>query len=211
MIPSGYSRTVLIGHLSGGEIFNTGFWTAEAPTSEDAATTQAEAFAAAWNAKVADVGHPESFLGSASGYDTLRVYSYTDTSGTASFIGEAALTNPSTSGVDSLPNQCALVATLLTGRSGRRNRGRMYLPCTKASTTGGQITTALAGNLCAWVADFLGDCATAAGQPVVVLSQVAGTAGNITQVRIDTRVDIQRRRAASESGISSVTNDVANA
>jgi hypothetical protein len=32
-------------------------------------------------------------------------------------------------------------------------------------------------------------------QPVVVLSQVAGTANDVVTIRVDSRLDIQRRRA----------------
>lgn len=198
MIPSGYSRSVLSGTLSNGEIFQTGFWAAEAPTSSDAAATQASAISTNFSEKLSDDGYPPAFLGTGDSWDKVTVYSYTDTSGEATFIGEADIANGGGSGTQTLPNQSACAITLLTGKSGRRNRGRMFVPITKMTLTSGQIADATVTDFATWWADFLTNCASDIGQDVVVLSQVAGSANAITQVRCDSRLDVQRRRADSE-------------
>lgn len=196
MIPSGYSRNVISGTLPGGEIFQTGFWCDEAPSDLAATQTQADALATDWNNKSADTGHPASFLATGSTIDKITVYSYLDTSGKATYVAESALTNPTITGAQTLPDQVALVSTLTTGVSGRRNRGRMYWPVNKASLSGGQISGTTALQLATWVANFLTSVNGDLGdQHVVVLSQVGGTSHAVTGVTVDTKFDIQRRRA----------------
>lgn len=196
-IPLGYSRHVLIGHLSGGEIFQTGFWVSEAPSDAAATTADAQAVATYLNAHWADTGSPVSLLDSASGYDSIKVYSYPNGGPDASYVGEANLTGAVGTGTQSLPDQCALVISLHTGMSGRRHKGRMYLPMTKGTVaTGGQLAGSLVNNYATWWATTFGGINSAVSPGfAVVLSQVAGSAQRVTEVAVDTRVDIQRRRA----------------
>jgi hypothetical protein len=101
-----------------------------------------------------------------------------------------------------MPNQVAIVVTLQTGFSGRRNRGRYYLPCTRLATLNlGQIPSTTVTAVALNAKAFLDAVNSAVGQPVSVLSQVAGSAKPVTGVRVDSKFDIQRRRANREAAI----------
>jgi len=100
-------------------------------------------------------------------------------------------------GTSNHPMYVALVVTTQTGRAGRRNRGRMYLPATGAtmasaglfsSTQRDSVVDTLAARLSA--VNALSDTAT-----VAVISSVGTTAHPILTVSADQRPDIQRRRA----------------
>lgn len=197
-VPSGYSRNIIRGHLEGGEIFEWGFWIAEAPSNAAAANTQAAAIATAYTSSAATGTPPANFLSSTEGIDEVRVYSYVTGGTTADFVGSAPLVVAGSS-VSTMPNQVAIVVTLETGFSGRRNRGRYYLPCSRLATlTLGQIPSATVTAIALNAKTFLDAVNSAAGQPVSVLSQVAGSAKPVTAVRVDSKFDIQRRRANRE-------------
>jgi hypothetical protein len=71
----------------------------------------------------------------------------------------------------------------------------MYLPCTAATVQStGQVSSAISSGVANDIAAILSAVNQSAGQ-VVVLSQVAGSAKPITSVSVDTKLDIQRRRA----------------
>lgn len=202
--PAGVSRVVLSGHLAGGEIFQTGFYIAGAPV--DQATTQgiADGFASNWVASAGDAAR--SILAGSSGYDKVTVYSYVAAGpAPASFVGEAALVGVGTGG-GQLPNQIALVATLLTGAAGRRNRGRMYLPANGMPLTGHQALLSLATSVATGMVAIFSQFDDAG---VVVVSGVAGTARRVTSVRVDTRPDVQRRRAGKQTIIGKAELPVA--
>jgi hypothetical protein len=95
-----------------------------------------------------------------------------------------------------LPDQCTLVVTLLTGFAGRRNRGRMYLPYQAGTMTNGQAVQANIDPLALWWSNLIHAWNSHIGtQHVVVLSQVAGASHSVNAVQIDSKIDIQRRRA----------------
>lgn len=190
--PANLSKTVLSGFLAGGEIFQTGFWNPGALITEEIAQAAADSFAASWNGGTnvpfLDLLSPDS------GYDKVTVYSYPNPTGPAELSAEAALTGNGRN-TSQHPDQCCVVVTLLTGKAGRRNRGRMFLPANGMPLTSHQLTLVQAQNVAdGWTA-LIEDTQTFA--PVVV-SQVAGTANDVTSVRVDTRIDIQRRRANSQ-------------
>lgn len=194
-IPLGYSRNVIRGHLIGGEIFEWGFWSAEAPSDDAAANAQAAAVATAYTSAIGTGTGPHTFLSSGEGIDQVRVYSYTTGGPSAQHVGSAALVQTSAS-VATCPNQVAVVCTLQTGFSGRRNRGRVYLPCTHTSAlVSGQLSSAQVTALAQFMQKFFQNVNAAVTQPIVVLSQVAGSANDVVTIRVDSRLDIQRRRA----------------
>lgn len=194
-IPLGYSRNVIRGHLIGGEIFEWGFWTAAAPSDDAAANSQATAVAGAYTGSIATGSAAHTFLSSGEGIDQVRVYSYPSGGPTASHVGVAALIQTGTT-TATCPNQVSVVCTLQTGFSGRRNRGRVYLPCTHTSAlVSGQLSSAQTTALAQFMQKFFQQVNSAIGQPTVVLSQVAGSANNLVTIRVDSRLDIQRRRA----------------
>lgn len=199
MIPLGYSRNVISGSLPNGEIWATGFWCDEAPSDQAATQTQANDFATDLNARWGITGAPNNHWAAGTTADKITVYSYLDTTGRATHVAEAALTATS-SNTQSCPNQVSICTTLLTGVAGRRNRGRMFWPANApAALTNGELSSAWVDNLATWLAGTItslnGDLG---GQHVVVLSQVAGTSHSVNAVSVDSRLDIQRRRADRE-------------
>lgn len=75
----------------------------------------------------------------------------------------------------------------------------MYIPANAITLTGGQLTLATCTQIAQSVADsFAAVAAIGGGQPVVV-SRVAGTFENITGISVDSRMDVQRRRANQET------------
>lgn len=208
-IPSGYSRNTISGHLRNGEEFAWSFWCDEAPSDQGATQTQADFIATDFNNLATTSGNPMGFIDSDSGYDKLTVYSYLDTSGKATHVAEADLGHVGTSSSGSLPNQCSLVCSLRTATAGRRGRGRVYLPCNDTVMSSGQVASGNVGQLATWMAAFLTSVNGDLGdQHVVVLSQVSGTAHPITSVVVDSKIDIQRRRAKSEVALHSDTEAV---
>lgn len=104
------------------------------------------------------------------------------------------------------PLQCCLVASLRTAGAGPSRRGRQYIP---AHTIGVQNTTALVS---ASACDQVGGVAGQWGATVrdraraelsddsirwVVYSRTLRSAAEITTLRVDSRMDTQRRREAS--------------
>lgn len=205
---SGYSRNTFYGHLPSGEIFNWSLWASEAPI--DQAGTQAQATAFANEAKVAGSGVsnvvPQKLLGPDSGLDGCRVYSYQDTSGRATNIADASIGLPGNSSATALlPNQCAVVVTLKTAVAGRRHQGRVYWPINKWGLgSQGQLALVDATGIAGWMAEFITRLNSHIGPAKIgVLSRAKAlhTPGSlvefqpITSVTVDTKIDVQRRRA----------------
>lgn len=98
------------------------------------------------------------------------------------------------SGSGNCPPQSSLVATLQTAGFGRAYRGRMYVPCLGAALVSGQApsasTSALANGLGNYFIAF-----NAGGTYVPSLASFSRSAfSQITNVRVDSIVDTQRRR-----------------
>ena len=206
MIPSGYSKTVLEGTLPGGEIWQCGIWANEAPSDEAATQAQADAFGAdfttTWGGSHNNIGN---FWASNTGITQLRTYSYLDDSGKATYVGVHDLSHFG-SATQSMPDQIALAITLQTGYSGRRRRGRIYWPVNAGALSSGQLSEAQCGNFCDFFATLLDAWNThLASQSMVVLSQVAGNSHPITAIRVDSKLDTQRRRAQSMAANATAT------
>lgn len=188
------SRAVIHGTLAGGEIFETGFWLSQAPTDADAATARAVEIA---GHVVSDLLPGVTGLITAdSAYTGVRLYAYPTGGPLATFVGEGPITSGPGHGTGSnpLPDQCGLVVTLNTGASGRSHRGRMYLPGNGMPLgadhqLGIDQATSVANAMATFISNMVGE------GPVVVLSQLLGTSRPVDSVNVDTRVDIQRRRA----------------
>lgn len=204
-IPSNMSRFVISGTLTGGEEFATSFW-----SDQNCPTTQAQATAAASAVRstfVADMMPTLlGFLSTTCSYDKVTVYAYPTGGPLAGFVGESAITGGTgTATGSSLPLQCACVVTLLTGLPGRRRRGRMYWPINNATLVTNQMTltqiTSIVEAQESWFNDL--QTLTTAFAPVVLSQVGAGSTAPVTALRADTRMDIQRRRAANEAVIAS--------
>jgi len=102
------------------------------------------------------------------------------------------------SSTNQLPKQVALCGSLHTAHAGRRGRGRVFAGCltTAAITSTGSaataIRTSLSGYLAALVAGFTG---TNGPWVLSVFSRSDVALYPVTSVTIDTRMDVQRRRA----------------
>lgn len=213
-IPAGVSHVTISGTLTGGEIWQTGFWTSgAAATTPEGATTHAAILAALFNAAggLRDT-ITNRMIAADESVERLSVAEYPTGGPTASFVGES-LAHTAGSSTRSLPNQVAVVASTRTGQAGRRHRGRMYFPLAHGSAgplAGGQYSSTDAQFLATSVAQFFTDVNAQpiggdfSGELVVVLSKVAGTSLAMTSIIVDTKLDIQRRRANSES-INAVT------
>lgn len=209
-IPSGVTKVVLQGHLTGAEIFETGFWLkGAAPISDAAASVLAAQLATFFGTDLKPSVVP--LITTTSGYDNLRVYGYPTGGPTAVSVGVAAIASGAGTGTgQSNPNQVSIVATLRTALAGRRNRGRMYLPANAANIISGQLSSAQCTSLATAVAAFFTDInSNAAGpQKVQVVSITGSVSNDVTDVSVDSKLDIQRRRANRQAATSFATHAV---
>jgi hypothetical protein len=194
--PAMTSRIVMQGHLGTSEIFETGVGIMDfAPPSSAAASTMA----ADWISNLAVPAKVQllNLITADSGYDTCRVYSYPTGGTVAAFIGEALFTGwvGTASGIN--PNQVCMCMTTLTGLAGRKNRGRLYLPCNGNPITAGHVfaTTEIAAVVAAMATTFTTWNAGGDEGTVAVISLAGSAANPVTQLSIDNVPDIQRRRA----------------
>lgn len=198
-IPSHVGRIVVSGHMRGGDAFSFGWWATGANFDTNAGCA-AVAASVVTSLGQGDVVNSIAYaISPAAGYDLVKVYGYPAGGPQAGAQGQAAVTGYSGQSTSmAMPNQVAIVATLLTGQPGRRHRGRMYLPADGQVLTNGQMTAAVCANIATAVRDLIRPASGSTDGPVV-LSQVAGTHLPVTAIRVDSRMDIQRRRAAQET------------
>jgi len=210
-IPANTLRFSIRGNLPGNEIWNCSFWLR--PTG--AATAPSDGTAAdALLTTLKGVTHWATFkaqilanLRATGGIVEERLYCYPTTGTTAAAVAVQSDVAAGTSTGGTLPNQCAVVVTLLTGVAGRSQRGRVYLPLSggAVSTTDGQLTNTLP-TLRAELANWNKDMALlASGWAIYVVSQTRTSSLPVVQCKIDTRVDVQRRRANRQAATSSAT------
>jgi hypothetical protein len=198
----GVQRVVWSGGLPGGEIWQCGFWLAGGlPGSEAAANAQA---ALLWSAFAnTATGHAwrmtsNTLWGNSTSLNKVTVYVYVAGGRVADFIGIHTDTPMVGIGGTGMPDQVCQVLTLETGLSGRRRRGRMYLPNTKGFLdSGGLVSATDVGTVsAAWKADFTAwNAAGGSAGTLVVVSQTGTSFQPVTAVSMDQRPDIQRRRA----------------
>jgi hypothetical protein len=198
--PLNTTRVVMSGALPGGENFAWGFWlTGNYPNQAD---TQTAALTIGSYFETYALTALEGLLAADGSYQTCTVYSYSAATGAADFVGEVPIAGGvGTSVGASLPLQLALVVTLRTGQAGRRKRGRMYLPVTAQALTAHQMTQAQINAVTSALQDFIQnvDNGAAISGNVCVMSQVLGEKTAVTEITADSRLDVQRRRAASET------------
>jgi len=140
----------------------------------------------------------------------VSVYCYPTGGPTATYVGEYILPSPYPGGgALHLPNQCSLVLSLRTGLSGRSRRGRMYLPAVGvAMENDGEVaSTHLAVITNTWALAFT-DWNAASTPKIVVVSPHLTAYTPVTSVICDSRIDIQRSRAKSETILRSSTGVV---
>lgn len=189
---------IVVGGSSGGDqTWSFGVWCTAAESAPTAAMMNiwAASLLAATNTLITNL---ETNMGEDTAWNVLKTYYYPPGEAAASVVGEAAPSSPLTGSVSSpqSPYQVALVATLLTGLSGSTNKGRIYLPLNAPVLTDRQL---VAGNALAFanivrtwlIAINSTDINTT---PVDVIVAGHAAAHPVNQVRVDSRLDIQRRR-----------------
>lgn len=132
-------------------------------------------------------------------YNRLRAYAYNASAMTAGAQSQVIVTPITGAGGITLPPQCAVVHSLLTGSPGAGNRGRIYVPITTGgSTTNAQLTNTTCSNLATALATFLAAVASShvgadLATPVIATrgSKPYHTLGS---VGVDSKLDTQRRR-----------------
>lgn len=213
----GHVRLVTSGTVSGSQTWSTGVSVAAGANT----LTQSQldgllaAYAAAWQANLWGSGTTPLKGANAAVVDlrSFRAYWYpfgNPPVALQSGIDIAPIAGNSGSGFH--PPQCALVVTLLTGIPGRKYRGRMYLPATGLAVQSDlQVSTAALTPIAAGVKatfDAVNTYTTTNGPGDVA---VAGSAGPVplSAIRIDSELDIQRRRADKILGLRQVTQNLA--
>ena len=194
-IPGGVVRFVFSASNVGGEKINTGFWVflnTTAPTQSDLDTLCTDA-ANLWNTFSAAI---QSFLYTGVSWQNVNAYYYDGTSNNAALQSIHALTaNAGTLSTNGSPIDTCLVISLRTGLPGRNRRGRMYIPfhtpvlaaTGNTSSTNSATIAVAAGNLLnGWSGGHVGYAA--------VVSRTGTDNRPITQVQVDTKPDVQRRR-----------------
>lgn len=209
-IPAGVNRIVISGHLSTNEIFATSFWTqGNVPVSQSAANVFAANVATLFG--VRPLGQLKFMMASDSGYDTVKTYHYPTGGPAATYLGQAAIASGTGAGTGTtLPLQGAIVASLRTQLAGRSHRGRMYFPVVAETLANHQLASARVNTLAPDVAGFFSDVKAngSVGIPVIVSQVGGGSYTPITSVIVDSRLDVQRRRANKQVALYSVTSNV---
>ena len=196
-IPADSTRVVFVGHLGSSEQFNVSFWlTGAAPISDASASDEANIHATDFASSTLDTAMA-SLLSADCGVDKIQVYGYVSGGSRATSVGQKVLTTPVVgTGSGNHAFQIALVATTLTANSGRRTRGRMYFPACGISPATHVAPTAVVDALSLGLSDFFTKTnANPAIGRVAVVSSTSTSAARITTIRVDNKIDIQRRRA----------------
>lgn len=201
-IPSGAARVTLSGGAQGGnEIWATSFWiNMTTPVPSDAVATTVAAGLAGLAVSSLFIAALEPCIGTDCTITDVGFYQYTGAA-TATYVGHDAISYTGT-GTSLNALQLCRVATLRTARSGRRYRGRMYLPHTGLLPGTGHLWDASASNLlidklALWFTDI--NAAFTTYGSVGVMSGAGSTITPVVSVTADQRPDVQRRRANSQS------------
>lgn len=204
-VPADVIRIVTSGPTNvGADVWNV-VWHAQSDFSmtTDNLQTYANIIRDAWTEGWFHQSSITGFLNAGSSMDQVQVYTLdaenhvidTAIAVTSGFVNGT--------GVHALPAECALVASLETGRAGRSYRGRSYLPGIDATAlnANGQVDTTVQGELAVAFADLMSsiNIATSGGFPdhhatLGVLSLVQSVISPITSIKVGNVMDSQRRR-----------------
>ena len=147
----------------------------------------------------------QALLTTAQTWDKVTVYQYDNLPGKVTDQGQVAVTHAGTGSTAAAPLQSCMVASLRTGLSGARNRGRTYMPAhTQIGPVAPYFAAGQVNAMAGLVSSLLSGIGNAlsgtlnASSPLapVVYSPTGGFVTPITTVVVDNRPDIQRRRAA---------------
>lgn len=195
-IPADVCKISLVGSVSGGEEFVTSFWITGGPADSSEAANAFAASIVALPSFATLLARLKGMMTSDMSYTQLRVYRYQSGGNTADFVGFAPIAAGQGTSTGNGILQVAMVATLNTLFAGRRYRGRMYFPATGMGITAHQFATTAAQGLATDLAAFF-SAVNSIGLvgAVSVVSRIASEATGVSQVSVDTKPDIQRRRA----------------
>lgn len=189
------------GTLHSAEEFQYGIAVTGSGTLSDAGTAAAAAFAA--QMAVADF---DDVFDDGVVWNAVLVQQIPDGGGTVIDAELVPLTDAGANTAGSTPNQCAIVVSCLTGLSGSRNRGRMFLPppAVGALTASGRLDAAdraaLAAGLTAFKNELIGD-----GFTPVLVSPSQSANRTLTAFRVGDVVDTMRSR---RNGLAEVYSTV---
>lgn len=157
------------------------------------------------------INYLKAFISPSQRYSGVSAYGYSgtpDDDATGSSDGIIGVAQGTGTGAARLPLQTALVATVKTALTGASYRGRLYLPYTagalgsnhQVSNDDTDAFVAIAGILLEQMQIAWGstDSSSASGE-VGVWSPTKNLFTIATHVTVDTRTDVQRRRAANQS------------
>lgn len=204
---AGTGRIVLSGSLGQGEVFSTGFWvTGSGPTS--AADAQAKMNTFFSEVVAGPLDRLRALIDANSAYTRMRLYWYNLASpAPATYIVDAVGGAAAGTGTGSHPQQTAIVASLRSQTLGRGGRGRMYLPANAADLGAHELSQTSCTNLANAVAAILDSGAKVGGTAgdAIVNSQSLGQQVRVARVIVDSRPDIQRRRADAQTVLFTAT------
>lgn len=196
-IPADTCRAVLVGSAPGGEIFETGFWlkvnsALTLSQVNDLAAFLSDEFTGTARLPLA------ALIKTDTSYDTIKVYAYPSGGPTATWVGEAPVNTGHGSASSNSPLYMCMVASLKTGLAGRTHRGRMYLPASGLDLTDAhRLNAAKAAAACTGLANWfqaINGGPAPADAKVAVVSQKNTSWLEVSQVTIDDKPDVQRRR-----------------
>lgn len=204
-----WAHYVVHGKAPGGEIFQFGTWVA----MPAAFTDQDDANGAVGEVINAFVDHALPAMVTKVQSDTIfegiRVYGYHGY-GSLSYVQAEGVIAPEdgtgTSSLPQLPLQSCIVASLRSDVPGRSGRGRMYVPITASDLNNHEYQAAYCTSLAEGIASWFNiDNANGAVHGFHSVRSIAKAAGyQIARIVVDSRPDIQRRRADREAiGFSS--------
>lgn len=206
-------KFVLNGKVPSGEVFAHSQWFdgTASDTDDDARSLASGLLAADWLTNFLTTTVKSYFANTVS-WVGWNAYWYAGGPAAAHSYGADYVTPAvGTGGTSVLPAQMCTVMSQRTGRPGRSYRGRAYLPGVVPSqvTTTGLVTGTLAQDLATAYADWLSTVKADAGHMIgVVASSRLSAMTPITQVSVDTRLDVQRTRANKLSGVMRFAADV---
>lgn len=207
MAPANTMRLVVRGHSVGSEIWQCALWFKPVVTGDTVPHNNTEAtntlgainslaqFSTWLN------GIASALLPTTAGVDSLALYSYPSGGNTAAAQAVLPRAIAGSAGGASLPLQTCLVASLRTDQSGRRYRGRIYLPLQASNLASGQLgntaVDAQANNLAGFLSATKLATILPSGNGIYgcVASSAQNAATSITAVIVDSRPDTQRRRS----------------
>jgi len=202
--PAGAVKVIFDGITQGGEVFAHSFWfdAGTAPTQTDL-----ELFRTAAKLtfdSILGTTAIKALFPTTTSYKNVNAYSYAGGPNVDRVAGKQALATWVGTSSSGLPNQCAMVLSLITGVPGRSFRGRSYLPgpgTGQLSSTGQISASTITALGTAWQGWVNGMQAGGGGTPAwtaIVASATRNAKTPLIDLGFDTRMDVQRRRAAKQ-------------